>query len=87
MKKNIDGVSFEIKGDFDFSWLRKYGTVFRVFDQQDSGNICFGVGGDGRKVFVKVAGASTVEYSGDLTEAVGLLPLHVPGGVRTRGDI
>lgn len=37
----IDGVSFRMKEAFDFSFLRKYGRVFKVFDDQDSGNICF----------------------------------------------
>ncbi|WP_427051079.1 serine/threonine protein kinase [Paenibacillus sp. TC-CSREp1] len=57
----IDGVSFGLKEKHDFSWLTPLGTVFRVFDQQDSGNLSFGlVRADGRKQFVKYAGACTV---------------------------
>jgi len=78
MKKEIDGVPFEIKSDFDFGWLGTYGKVFCVFDQQDSGNICFGACKDDRKVFVKVAGASTKEYDGDPIEAVVRLKAAMP---------
>jgi len=60
--KHIDSVSFELKQDYDFNWLNKYGKVFCVFDQQDSGNICFGVENENKKVFIKYAGAPTVNY-------------------------
>jgi serine/threonine-protein kinase len=60
--KHIDSVSFELKEDHDFNWLNKYGKVFCVFDQQDSGNICFGVENKSKKVFIKYAGAPTVNY-------------------------
>lgn len=38
-----DGIPYKLKAPFDFSFLSKYGKVFKVFDNQDSGNICFGV--------------------------------------------
>ena len=41
----IDGVPYMALEEPDLSWLRPYGTVFRVFDQQNSGNLCFGVEG------------------------------------------
>src|SRR5690554_14703 len=59
-----------LKEEHDFSWLKKYGKVFKVFDEQDSGNICFGVEKDGIKRFIKYAGAKTIEYSGDPLDAV-----------------
>ena len=40
--QQIDGISFKMKENFDFSFLQEYGKVFKVFDDQDSGNICFG---------------------------------------------
>jgi len=40
-------------------FLDKYGKVFKVFDDQDSGNICFGVNDGENKYFVKFAGAPT----------------------------
>ncbi|MFP4660952.1 MAG: hypothetical protein ACLFPF_02075 [Halanaerobiales bacterium] len=42
-KSSIDGIEFRLKEEHDFSWLSRYGIVFSVFDEQDSGNICFGV--------------------------------------------
>nr|WP_154958284.1 serine/threonine protein kinase [Paenibacillus xylanexedens] len=58
----IDGVSFMLKEKHAFDWLTPLGTVFCVFDQQDSGNISFGlVQEDGQKQFVKYAGARTLQ--------------------------
>lgn len=69
----IDGVPLKLKGAFDFSFLREYGKVFRVYDDQDSGNICFGTEKDGQKYFVKFAGAPAERYSGTPAEAVARL--------------
>lgn len=66
----LDGISFQLREKHSFDWLRALGTVFRVFDQQDSGNLSFGVKtSDGRR-FIKYAGARTTAYEGDLQEAV-----------------
>ncbi len=54
-----DGVPYKLKSAYDFSFLRKYGTVFKVFDDQDSGNICFGMSDGDKRYFVKFAGAPT----------------------------
>lgn len=70
MIKKINNIEFELKEDFDFTWLSKYGDVFSVFDKQDSGNICFGVKKDEKKVFIKYAGAKTLNYEGSYEEAV-----------------
>jgi serine/threonine protein kinase len=56
---NIDGISFYMKDSYDFSFTRKYGEVFCVFDQNDSGNISFGLDSGKEKYFVKIAGAKT----------------------------
>ncbi|MDM5188861.1 serine/threonine protein kinase [Bacillus sp. DX4.1] len=66
----IDDVSFKLKEYQDFEWLIRLGKVFCVFDQQDSGNICFGIEKDGEKKFVKYAGAKTMEYSGQPQDAI-----------------
>lgn len=58
--QQIDGISFRLKEPFDFSFLKEYGRVFKVFDDQDSGNLCFGVDGRYGRLFVKLAGAPTV---------------------------
>ncbi len=55
----IDGIPYKLKSPFDFSFLSKYGNVFKVFDDQDSGNICFGVQNGDTKYFIKFAGAPT----------------------------
>jgi serine/threonine-protein kinase len=39
----IDNISFQLKEPHDFSSLSKYGKMFCVFDQNDSGNISFGM--------------------------------------------
>lgn len=68
--KMIDGVTFELKEDFDFEFLSAYGKVFAVFDKQDSGNLCFGVQADNRRLFVKMAGASTELSSVSMDAAI-----------------
>lgn len=78
--QEIDGLPFKMKNPFDFGFLKKYGRVFKVFDDQDSGNICFGVEKDGERYFVKFAGAPTEPYGGDPKDAVerlkGTLPIY-----------
>ena len=39
----VNQITFQLKEHHNFDWLLKLGTVFAVFDQQDSGNISFGV--------------------------------------------
>ena len=46
----IDGIPFKLKSTFDFSFMKEYGTVFKVYDDQDSGNICFGTEKDEKKL-------------------------------------
>lgn len=59
----MNGIPFRLKNSHNFSWLNSIGDVFMVFDQQDSGNIAFGLKKNGKKYFVKYAGASTLEYT------------------------
>ena len=73
----IDGVPYNLKAPFDFSFLQKYGNVFKVFDGQDSGNICFGIGDGDIRYFVKFAGAPTAEYTGTIESAVERLKAAV----------
>ena len=44
-----DGVPCALQEAFDLSFLRQWGKVFRVFDQQDSGNLCFGLEDETRR--------------------------------------
>lgn len=75
---NIDNTSFQLQQMQNFDWLKELGKVFCVFDQQDSGNICFGVERDGKKKFVKYAGGRTVNYSGDPKDAIYNLEKALP---------
>lgn len=66
----LNTVKFQLKKHHDFDWLTKLGTVFAIFDQQDSGNLSFGVEKDGHKKFIKYAGAQTIAYEGTTNDAI-----------------
>ncbi|WP_257141219.1 serine/threonine protein kinase [Bacillus sp. AFS015802] len=66
----IDGIPYKLKALFDFSFIKKYGEVFKVYDDQDSGNICFGVRDGEERRFIKFAGAPTVRFEGKPEEAI-----------------
>lgn len=74
----LDGIQFKIKEPYDFSFIKEYGKVFKVFDDQDSGNICFGTEKEGKRYFIKFAGAKTAEYDGKPCDAVKRLKATVP---------
>ncbi len=74
---SLDGHNFPLKKQHDFAWLRDWGRVFAVFPLQDSGNLCFGVSDGHRKLFVKYAGAETVNYPGSPQDAVERLKKSV----------
>ncbi|PYI54366.1 serine/threonine protein kinase [Paenibacillus flagellatus] len=74
----LDDVVFGLREEHDFGWLRRLGRTFAVFDQQDSGNISFGVERGGSNYFVKYAGAKTAEFAGDPEDAVAALRQAVP---------
>lgn len=78
MTQQIDGVAFRMGAPFDFGFISKYGRVFRAFDDQDSGNICFGTEKDGQRYFVKFAGAPTARCPGEPREAVERLKASLP---------
>lgn len=76
--QTIDNITFHMREAQDFSFLSKYGTVFCAFSQHDSGNISFGTKDGKVKHFIKVAGAKTVEYDGELKAAVEALKKAMP---------
>ncbi len=76
--QEMDGVRFKMREPFNFGFLAKYGRVFKVFDDQDSGNICFGVESPQGSRFVKFAGARTAEYDGEPYDAVARLRDTLP---------
>ena len=69
----LDGISFPMRETFDFSFVSRWGRVFKVFPHQDSGNICFGTVRDGERFFLKFAGAPTERYEGNIADAVANL--------------
>ena len=69
----VDEVPYKLKSAFDFRFLCEYGSVFKVYDDQDSGNICFGTEKNGQRYFIKFAGAPTEQYNGDPVEAIARL--------------
>ena len=42
VEQQLDGIPFRLKEPFDFGFVSRWGRIFQVFDDQDSGNICFG---------------------------------------------
>ena len=66
---DLDGLAVRLRAPHDLSFTARWGRVFAVLDQQDSGNLCLGVEGPAGRVFVKYAGAPTVRYDGDVAEA------------------
>ena len=68
---NIDGISFFMKDNYDFSFLEEFGRVFTVFADNDSGNISFGViNDDHQKQFIKIAGLKTIHSIISRSQAV-----------------
>jgi len=78
IKQVIDDVSFDMKEAHDFTFLNKYGKVFCVFAQNDSGNISFGVDNGRQKYFIKVAGAKTTGSCRSTAEAIDALKTAIP---------
>ncbi|MDD3882766.1 MAG: phosphotransferase [Eubacteriales bacterium] len=72
------GIPYKLKSEFDFDFINKYGTVSKIFDDQDSGNICFGTEKNGERYFIKFAGAPTEQYTGNPSDAVSRLKATVP---------
>lgn len=70
---HLQNISFKLQEAHDFSWLLEMGEIFTVFDQQDSGNISFGIQNNTEKKFVKYAGAKTLGFDGDPQDAISRL--------------
>lgn len=74
----MDGIAFDLREKTDLSWIRPYGKVFYVYDRLTSGNLCFGVEGKYGKLFIKFAGARTVNYAGRPEDAIFTLQKAMP---------
>ena len=68
--QDLDGLPVRLRAPHDLSFVGRWGHVFAVLDQQDSGNLCLGVEGSAGRVFVKYAGAPTARYDGSVETAV-----------------
>ena len=78
IKIKIDAINLRLREHHDFSWIHKAGRVFCVYDEQDSGNILFGIMNKGVKKFIKYAGAKPVEYAGEPEDAIIRLKNAIP---------
>ena len=74
----VDGIAFQARQQPQLEWLKNYGRVFWVGDQQMSGNLCFGVEGRFGKLFVKYAGERPVNFSGRPEMAAAALKNAMP---------
>jgi len=68
-----------MKEEYDFSFISKYGKVFKVFDNSYSGAISFGVEKAGKKYFLKFVGAKTFDAtSQNIEDIIMMLKISVP---------
>ena len=79
----VDGITYQARQEPNLGWLRTYGTVFQVMDQLSSGNLCFGVEGPYGRLFIKYAGARTVNAHCRPEEAIWTLQHAMPLYERT----
>ena len=73
IRTELDGMPVRLRAPHDLSFTARWGSVFAVLDQQDSGNLCLGLEGSAGRVFVKYAGAPTARYDGAVETAVARL--------------
>jgi len=74
----IGNVPYKLKAPFDMSFIQQYGKVFKIYDDQDSGNICFGAQKGENRYFIKFAGAPTEQYPGMPKYAITRLKTTLP---------
>lgn len=73
-QQTVDGQQFQLKQPHDFVFLARLGRVFCVYDRLISGFLGFGLArADGRRIFVKYAGAQPTQYAGTPEDAVARL--------------
>ncbi|MGI6155010.1 MAG: hypothetical protein ACOYEB_03540, partial [Enterococcus lemanii] len=71
IQQTLNHINFQLKEEVDLSFLSDLGEAFCVFDQNNSGNISFGLKNKaGKKFFVKIAGLQTCNMSIEKTTAV-----------------
>lgn len=73
MELFVDGLSVQLRGFHDLSWLSGYGRVFKVFDQLTGGTLCFGLDNGRQQLYLRYAGAPTINYPGTSEASIARL--------------
>jgi serine/threonine protein kinase, bacterial len=73
VRMRAGGAPFTLAEPHDFAFLASLGEVFAVFDQNDSGNISFGLRRGDERYFLKYAGARTLRMACPPAQAVATL--------------
>ena len=76
--QTLDDVTVRLREPHNFGFLADLGKVFCVFDEQDSGNIAFGVDAGSERLFVKYAGARPIDSHSEPEAAVARLKEAMP---------
>ena len=69
----LDSITFRLREQQDFTWLKRYGTAFWAVDETGSGCVCIGMQDADRKLFCKIAGVNTLEADVTPEESIALL--------------
>lgn len=69
----LDSITFRLKEQHDFSWLKKYGKAFWCVDETGSGCIGIGMENADKKYFCKIAGVNTIEAEVTPEESIQIL--------------
>lgn len=81
----VGGLSVRLKEFHDLSFVERYGRVFSVFDTHNCGMLGFGlVTPQGQRLYLKYAGAPTINYPSDPALAVRKLRFALPGYEKLR---
>lgn len=91
----VDGMPVRLKELHDLSFVERFGRVFSVFDEHSCGMLSFGlINPQGQRIYLKYAGASTINYPSAPDLAVQKLrralpnyrSLSHPALIRLRGE-
>ena len=74
----LDGLEVQLRKPFDLGFINQYGNVFKVFDKQSTGALCFGVEKAGKRYFLKFAGAETIKSEFNVEDVINILKFSVP---------
>lgn len=69
----LDSITFRLKEQQDFSWMKQYGKPFWCVDETGSGCVCIGIEREGKKYFYKIAGVNTIEAEVTPEESIRVL--------------